>query len=144
MDIFKETKKTLTVSEKKQICDLYISLKKESSMKRLQQPISMVAEKMELLSLSDNRHQRALLNITKALTEVIIKDKKNGEPLERLALIGIAYLCDPFDIIPDHNVGHGYDDDLFMFSLVLADIEKVSERTYYNIKEAYQALSESD
>jgi len=144
MDIFKETKNTLSLSEKKKITDLYIQLKKNSSKDRLEEAISMVTRKLELLDLSDNRHQRALLNITKALTQVIINDKKSERHLKRLALIGVAYLCDPFDIIPDHDVARGYDDDLFMFCLVLADIEKLSDGTYRNISDVYQAISESD
>jgi len=142
--MFNEVKKMLSSQEMVKVETLYLELKSSKGLERLNSSIKLMTDKLEMLDLSDNRYQREVLHITKALLDVTIKSKACDQKSKRLALIGLAYLCDPFDVVPDHNTERGYADDIYMYSLVLKDIKINSEMTHKAFILAHKKYRESD
>ena len=142
MKIFEASKKNLTVSEKKDITSIYEELKKISSDDKIKAAISLVKAKTMRLERSDDIHQIALVTITKVLINEVVERSESGFYMRRLALISIAYLCDPYDVIPDSDPEHGYLDDIYVFHLALSEIKRTCADTYARIEIAYARLSE--
>jgi len=142
MKIFESSKKHLTISERKEITSIFEDLKKISSDNKVKEAISLVKAKIILLERSDNIYQIALSNITKVLISEIVEDSQSSFYMRRLALISIAYLCDPYDVIPDSHPENGYIDDIYVFHLALTEIRLLNSETYQRVEAEYVRLHE--
>jgi len=140
MNIFEDIKKVLTSEDVANIEATFKRLKesKSDSNSKIQRNLTIVGAKLANLESSDNKYQVALAAMTKAFTEEIIKHDKSSKHMRRLSFIAIAYLCDPFDVIPDNDPDLGYADDIYMFFLVLKEIKKLDVATYKRIAESYK------
>ena len=144
MKIFEASKKTLTTSEKKEITSIYEELKKISSDDKIKEAVSLVKAKVTRLERSDDIHQIALVTITKVLINEVLEKSESGFYMRRLALISIAYLCDPYDVIPDSDPEYGYLDDIYVFYLALSEIRRMNPDIYERIEIAYARLNEDE
>ena len=143
MDLFTGVKKIIESSDREQIETLYQELKASGEgYSQFKSSLSLVGNKLKRLEYSDNIYQHALVKITKAFSKVILLDKNIHKDIHKIAIIAIAYLCDPFDIIPDSNPEIGYIDDVYMFSLALKDIKRISPETYASIQDTYTQLGD--
>jgi len=142
MNIFKDIKKVLTSEDMANIEDCFERLKNEKSDSNsiIKRNLSIAAAKLGNLEASDNKYQIALAAMTKAFTEEIIKHEQSSKHMRRLSFIAIAYLCDPFDVIPDNDPNLGFADDMYMFFLVLKEIKKLDAATYERIAKSYNRL----
>ena len=140
MKIFQSSKKNLTISERKEITSIFEDLKTASSDNKVKDAISLVKAKIKRLERSDNTYQIALSNITKVLISEVIEDSQSSFYMRRLALISIAYLCDPYDVIPDSHPENGYIDDIYVFHLALTEMEGLNGDCYQRIAAEFGRL----
>ncbi len=54
----------------------------------------------------------------------------------RIAVAALFYLCDPFDIVPDHTPGTGYIDDALVLNQALTEMRAESQRVAAEIRRA--------
>ena len=138
MNIFEESKKQLSGEDKREIKAIFDSLRSNKSANQLKASIGLIKGKLERLERSDDRYQSALVAITKAVTSEIFYTKKSVSfKAKHAAMIAIAYLCDPNDIIPDADPSRGYIDDVYMFHLALTELKKSSPEIYKSIMQTY-------
>lgn len=142
MKIFDDIKRKLTSDDKETIKSVFLQLKNShEKYDELRTTLSIVTSKIERLENSDDHYKNSLAWLTKAVTLVVLKDERSSDRLRRLAIIAIAYLCDPFDVIPDSDPQDGYLDDLYVFYLALSEIKSECGQTYINICNNYNELS---
>jgi|GEM_PF-2119803 len=143
MIIFTEVRKQLSVDDRREVKEIFDKLMSDRSIDLLKPSLSLVKKKLERLERSDDKYQRSLLAITKASTSEIIVKEGVDSSSKYLMLVAVSYLCDPYDVIPDIDPEHGYKDDMYMFSLALAELKKSKPHLHETLQYAYfRALEE--
>jgi uncharacterized membrane protein YkvA (DUF1232 family) len=61
---------------------------------------------------------------------------KVTDPAYRVIGAALFYLCNPFDVIPDHQPGRGYLDDAYVIDLCLAKIRKMKPSIFVGVQDA--------
>lgn len=137
MTIFEEVRKNLSVDERREVKAIFDKLMSSQSIDQLKPSLSLVKRKLERMERSDDKYQRSLVAITKTITSEVIIKKGVDFKSRYLALVAVSYLCDPYDVIPDIDPEHGYKDDVYMFSLVLAELKKLKPKLHETLAQAY-------
>lgn len=141
MQIFDDVKRKLRKEDKITIKSAFEELKSNVKNEELKSTLSIVTSKIERLESSDDVYKNSLAWLTKAVTAAVLKGDNSNENLRRLAIVAIAYLCDPYDVIPDSDPQDGYLDDLYVFYLALAEIKSECSKTHANICSIYSEIS---
>ena len=141
MKIFDDVKRKLKKEDKIAIKSAFEELKTNGKDEKLKSTLSIVTSKIERLENSDDLYKNTLAWLTKAFTAAVLRGDNTSERLRSLAIIAIAYLCDPYDVIPDSDPEDGYLDDLYIFYLVLTEIKSECPKTHANICNTYYEIS---
>ena len=74
-----------------------------------------------------------MASVTTVLTDVA-KTKQLNQRANREVVAALFYLCNPFDVIPDHDPEKGYWDDAFMLNLCLKRMKKSDPESYQAVE----------
>lgn len=88
-------------------------------------------KKTKLLSHTGVGWHKQMASVAKVFFEIIDRDSILFTPeISNKIAAALLYLCDPFDIIPDHTPEKGLVDDALVLNYCLNDIKRYDKKSY--------------